>query len=174
MSKRKSRRKHWKKEEAEKNENTILGLLNYKDMRFKDLQQEFEGISPTTLSGHLKTLLRKKTIARYWNEDKKANYYQITPESKDQVIDKLGKYEAIRFVKGISNPAYACKPSKDGTKAVAVFSTVPETMNRGKYKDIIKKTVSVMFPAFKIPKAVTKQKIAIVVMYDPEGIKGSG
>jgi len=165
MSTRKKKGKHWKKEEAERNENKILRLLSHKDMRFKDLSKEFD--SPTTLTGHLKRLVNKKIISRYWNEDRKANYYRITPQSMIQVKTQLGKYEVIDFIESIPNPIYIFE-EKDKV-SMAIFSTAPEN-ERAQWKQVYRNQISTQLKTWKeamdaLPRD-DKRKLAMVITVD--------
>jgi DNA-binding MarR family transcriptional regulator len=170
MSKRKKQEKHWKKEESERNENKILTLLRNSDMRFSELQQELSEISPTTLDKHLKTLLKKNLISRYWNEDKKARYYQITLESKDQVQTQLSKYEAIKFIKEIPRMTHY-SPQPKGKINLAVFTSVPATQPRKEWIEEWQQKISTATKLLKISRIerlLSNRKTAIVIMYEGE------
>jgi len=161
------RNKHWKKQEAEINETKILKQIESKDMRFSELQQNLSDMSPTTLTEHLKKLINRGLISRYWNEDKKANYYRVDPKSKDQVTGSLGKYEAIKFLRDIHNPMYVYQ--EKGKMRVAAFSNVPATVNRKEYekkqKAILSKQALRLLNLFvKTPAA--GNKMALVIMLE--------
>jgi DNA-binding transcriptional ArsR family regulator len=160
------RKEHWKKEEAIKNETKILKLLESKDMRFGELEQVLSDLSPTTITRHLEKLLRKKIISRYWNEDKRANFYRVDPESKDQVTGTLAKYEALKFIKSIPRLAYY-NPSIKSKQNMAAFASVPSTVNRDSWIEDWKKRVDrVNRITPKFPGVGKGEKMAIVIMVE--------
>jgi DNA-binding transcriptional ArsR family regulator len=163
------RKRHWKKEEALRNETRILKLLESNDMRFTELQKNLSDMSPTTLTQHLKKLLERKLISRYWNEDKKANYYRVDPKSKGQVTGLLGRTKAIQFLKTIRNPMYVYE--EEGNLKVAAFSTIPANISRKKYENenkaiLSKLALRLLKILFRVKTPAKGNKIALVLMIE--------
>jgi DNA-binding MarR family transcriptional regulator len=121
--------RYWKKDEFNENEKKLIDLLSSKPMRNKDLLSKLKW-SPSTLTKHLRTLENEKGIIRLVIDAKnhKNRFYEITPESKDNVNTEIGMYNAIQFIKNLSIPLYGYL--KQGNVSVSIFAEKPTVKNR--------------------------------------------
>lgn len=155
-------KKQWERED---NLNRLLSLLKqHGELTFSDLKEKM-GVSEPTLTKYIKTLEKQEKIKPFFKpEDRRQRWYRIKLENKKEVEAQLGKYEAIKFIGRISNPVYIDEPSKDGSRAMALFSSVPPEENREAWeKELRKKTMfGMLLKVF--PRLKKECDIALVIM----------
>lgn len=158
-----ARVEHYKKKSERENINKLLSLLkNHGKLRFYDLKEKLRVSSPT-LSQYLKELEGDGKIETFHvkGEDRRIRWYRIKPENRKNVETQLGKYEAIRFIEGISNPIYSYV--EDGEKAIAVFmSGIDQRVERLAQK--MADQMASQYLKFLKLKLLPNQKIATVIM----------
>lgn len=155
-------KKIWERSE---NLNRLLLLLKHHgEITFKDLKEKM-GVSDPTLTDYIKTLEKQEKIEHFFKaRDRRKRWYRIRKERTKLVETQLGKYEALKFVEEIDNPIYLYEQSKDGSRAMALFSSVPPTENREVWeKDLRKKTkLRLLLKVF--PRLKKECDIALVIM----------
>ena len=161
---------NWVKHDKEINLNTLLSLLKeHKERTFKDLSKGIE-VSNPTLTEYIKLLEGQNKIEHFDKAgDRRSQWYRIKPESSEQVTDQLGRYEAIRFIKGIPNPIHVHK--KEGDLSVSAFVTASPIINRKEQEKrinaILDKHALRLLKVFLRLKP-SKGKLALVIMLDSE------
>lgn len=113
---------HYKKRNARENINKLLNLLKqYGKLNSSSLEEKL-GVSSPTLSSYLKELEENGDIEHFFKpKDRRERWYRIKFESREKVEAQLQKYEAIKFIEGMSNPLYTFEQDKSGNKAIAAF-----------------------------------------------------
>ncbi len=114
---------HYKKKQECDNINRLLSYIKEKGSVSFTEGKAFLNVSSVTMSSYLKKLLEEKKIEHYYvlepGKKRRKERYRIKPENQDKVNAQIGKYEAIKFIEGISNHIYVYR-EKDG-KAIAAF-----------------------------------------------------
>ena len=157
-------RGHWKRLELSENLNKLLSLLKeHGELQYSDLKEKL-GVSDPTLTNYIKELEKQGKIEAFFKpEDRRQRWYRIRHESQRLVDAELGKYRTIRFIEGIVDPIYLEEISKDGSKGMSLFSSVPPSENRDDWEaDLRKKTQLGLLLRF-FPKLKKDCDLALVI-----------
>ncbi|MCJ7635403.1 hypothetical protein MUP77_23815 [Candidatus Bathyarchaeota archaeon] len=163
---------HYKKKLERDNVNRLLSYMKGKGSVSFTEGKTFLNVSSVTMASYLRQLLEDKQIEHYYEiqegQKRRKEKYRIKKDSFEKVNSQVGRHEAIRFIEGISNPVYSFR--KEGSRAIASFSSVSATMNRKEWEKVNQFIIN-RFPLRRIPKLKTDQKIAVVIMVEGEGVR---
>ncbi len=160
---------HYKKKLERDNINRLLSYMTEKGSVSFTEGKSFLNVSSVTMASYLTQLLGEHKIEHYYEiqkeQKKKKEKYRIKKESFEKVNSQVGRHEAIRFIEGILNPVYSFR--KEGSRAIASFSSVSATMNRKEWEKVNQSIIK-GFPFRIFPKLKTDQKMAVVIMVEGE------
>jgi DNA-binding MarR family transcriptional regulator len=169
-------KKIWKRQE---NIIKFLDLLmKKKELTFPMLKDKLQ-VSVATLSAYIKALEQQGKIESFIKsgEDRRVTWYRIKPENAKIVETQLSRYEAVKFIEGLSNPVHIRK-SQNGT-SVDIFISFPMEVGNGVMRKLAEASTMTIAKAnlsqaaekfLKLLSTTTtvskmaNQKIAIVIM----------
>ena len=152
---------HYKKKQERDNINRLLAYMKEKGPLTFTEGKKFLNVSSATMTSYVDQL-RGHEIEHYYilEKGRRRERYRLKKESFDSVSAQVGRYEAVKFIQNIPNPAYGYR--QDGNKAIAAIMAVKPTENRKKVEAAIQKTIStIMIKLLRLPK---DRQVAVVIM----------